>query len=73
MIEIQEAMSFIQLIEEGVLINPDQIEEHYNIKEEDLEMLVSNRELSYPIKRFGTEWYLEKEIELVIRFWKREG
>jgi len=70
--DFQEAISFIQMIEDGTLINPEQIHEIYQITQDDLETLVSNRQISYPEEKFGTEWYLDKEIELVSRYGKRE-
>ena len=67
-----EAILLIQMIEDGTLINPEQILEHYQITQDDLDNLVSNGQVSYPVEKYGTDWYLEKEIELVSRYWKRE-
>lgn len=72
MTHFNEAISLIQMIKDGTLINPEMIMEHYQITAEDLDTLVSNRHISYPEEKYGTEWYLAEEIELVSRYWKRE-
>ena len=68
----EEANAFIQMIENGMLINREEIKERYQVTDDDLDTLVSNRQISSPEKKFETEWYLEKEIELLFIYWRRE-
>jgi len=59
-----EGYAILQLIEEGILLKPNQIAWMFEITHEELLDAVKDDQISDPVNRFGGQYFYRDEIEL---------
>lgn len=63
---------FVRFIEDGILLNPKDIDREYGISEKRLEKLIKQGMLPPPEPKFGTVWHFRNAIDLLLQHSEEE-
>ncbi|MEZ5055496.1 MAG: hypothetical protein R2879_00520 [Saprospiraceae bacterium] len=64
MIDYHDPTSLLNMIEDAIILNRNQVISKFGISSDELDELVWDGQISQPVKKFGTKWYLAQELEM---------